>query len=126
MKIFISYKRNVEPDMSVAPQVFEVLSQEHEVFIDRMLKVGSRWAERIEAEIHRSDFLICFLSEASVHSEMCIAEISTAHHVAKEQGGRPMILPVRLAYLEPFKYPLSAYLNGINWAFWQIRRIRHD
>ena len=30
----------------------------------------------------------------------------------------PTILPVRLAYREPFQYPLSAYLNGINWSFW--------
>jgi len=40
------------------------------------------------------------------------------HCLAKEQG-RPTILPVRLAYREPFQYPLSAYLNHINYAFWQ-------
>ena len=35
------------------------------------------------------------------------------------QGGCPAILPVRLAYRERFQYPLSTYLNDINWAFWQ-------
>jgi hypothetical protein len=50
---------------------------------------------------------------------MVKGEIETAHHLAKEQAGRPVILPVRLAYREPFVYPLSAYLNGINWAFWE-------
>jgi hypothetical protein len=32
-RIFISYKR-IEPDTSVARQVFEALSQQHAIFID--------------------------------------------------------------------------------------------
>lgn len=48
---------------------------------------------------------------------MVLGEIETAHHLSKGQG-KPTLLPVRLAYREPFVYPLSAYLNGINWAFW--------
>lgn len=27
-------------------------------------------------------------------------------------------MPIRLGYRDPFVYPLSEYLNGINWAFW--------
>ncbi|MDZ8051277.1 MAG: AAA-like domain-containing protein [Aulosira sp. ZfuVER01] len=118
-RIFISYKRNVTPDEQVASQVHQVLSQHHTVFIDQIITIGTRWAERIEAEIRQADFLIVFLSEHSIHSEMVEAEIATANRFAKEQSGKPMILPVRLAYREPFQYPLSAYLNGINWAFWQ-------
>lgn len=45
-------------------------------------------------------------------------EIETAHHLSQQQG-KPVILPVRLGYRDPFAYPLSAYLNGINWAFWE-------
>ncbi|MFN6564330.1 MAG: hypothetical protein RMY28_031680 [Nostoc sp. ChiSLP01] len=37
--------------------------------------------------------------------------------LAKEQGGHPL-MPVRLDYREPFQYPLSVYLNGINWSLW--------
>ncbi|MDZ8184085.1 MAG: AAA-like domain-containing protein [Nostoc sp. ChiSLP02] len=117
--IFISYKRNVDPDEQVALQVYQALSQQHKVFIDQTMSVGTRWAERIEAEIRQADFLITFLSAWSTQSEMVIAEIETAHHLAKSQQRRPVILPVRLAYHEPFVYPLSAYLNGINWAFWK-------
>ena len=117
--IFISYKRNVAPDEPVALQVYEALGQQHTVFIDQDMPVGTRWAECIEAELRRSDFLIIFLSAASVHSEMVLAEIETAHRLAKEQGGRPVILLVRVAYKEPFAYPLSAYLNQINWAWWE-------
>ena len=118
-RIFISYKRNVEPDEPVALQVFEALSQYHDVFIDQTILIGTSWAERIEAELRRSDFLITLLSAESIHSEMVLGEIETAHRLAKEQEGRPAILPVRLAYREPFQYPLSAYLNPINWALWQ-------
>jgi len=49
---------------------------------------------------------------------MLEAEVNLAHNFAKEQS-RPMILPVRLAYQEPFSYPLSAYLNHINWFNWE-------
>jgi hypothetical protein len=117
-RIFISYKR-VEPDLSVAREVFEALRQQHDVFIDQIIPVGVRWGERIEAEIHQADVFIAFLSADSIGSEMVVAEISTAYQLTKSQGGRPVILPVRLAYRGPFPYPLSAYLDAINWAFWQ-------
>ena len=116
--IFISYKR-VEPDTSVAREVFEALSQQHDVFIDQIIPVGVRWGERIEAEIRLADVFIAFLSADSIGSEMVVAEISTAYQLTKSQGGRPVILPIRLAYRAPFPYPLSAYLDAINWAFWQ-------
>src|SRR5262245_16629387 len=92
VRIFISYKRNVHPDEQVALQVFQALSERHDVFIDQTMLVGARWAERIEAELRRADFLITFLSPQSVHSEMVKGEIETAHNLAQEQAGRPAIL----------------------------------
>lgn len=122
--IFVSYKRDAEPDVPVATQVYEALGEQHHMFIDTAMGVGVPWAKRIEEELRRSDYLIIFLSAESVHSEMVLAEVETAHRLAKEREAkgeerRPVILPVRLAYREPFKYPLSAYLNPINWAFWE-------
>jgi serine/threonine protein kinase len=117
--IFISYKRNVDPDEAVAAQIFQALSQNHDVFIDQTMLVGERWVERIESELRQADFLIALLSEHSIHSEMIEAEIAKAHRLAQQQGGRPVILPVRLAYRKPFQYPLSAYLDPLRWAFWQ-------
>ena len=116
-KIFISYKRNVEPDTPVATAVYDALRQEHEVFIDTTIQVGEKWAEIIQRAIKESDYFICFLSASSVHSEMVIAEIETAYHHEKEHG-RPSILPVRLNYDEQLVYPLSAYLNLLQWALW--------
>ncbi|MEK6279328.1 MAG: AAA-like domain-containing protein [Acidobacteriota bacterium] len=117
VRIFISYKRN-SPDEKVAREVYEALNQIHAVFIDQSVTVGANWATRIEAELHRSDFLIALLSAKSVDSEMVQAELETAFRLQK-QFGRPIILPVRLAYLEPYQYPLSAYLNHVSWAFWK-------
>lgn len=118
-RIFISYKRNVEPDEPVATQVYQALSQQHNVFIDQRLLVGTRWAESIETELRNADFLIVFLSKQSVNSEMVQWEISLAQELALLQGGKPVILPVRLADTEAFPHPLNIYLNQINWALWQ-------
>jgi AAA-like domain/TIR domain len=118
-RVFISYKRNVEPDHPLATRVYNELRKNYDVFIDQAMLVGTRWAERIEAELHQTDFLIVFLSTHSVHSEMVLAEITAAFDIARSCNGRPAILPVRVAYHEPFQYPLSAYLSAINWAFWE-------
>jgi hypothetical protein len=117
-QLFISYKRDVQPDEAVALQLSEALQQQHQVFIDQMMLVGTPWAEQIEAKLKQSQFLIVLLSAYSVTSEMVEAEISMAHRLAKEHEGYPMILPVRLQYREPFQYPLSAFLDRLNWAFW--------
>jgi hypothetical protein len=121
-RIFISYKRNIEPDEPVATAVYEALSKHYDVFIDRTMLVGAPWAKQIDEEIARADFLITFLSENAIQSEMVLAEIETAHRLGKESNGSPKILPVRLAYHAPFQYPLSAYLNPINWANWENHR----
>ncbi|MEL6261634.1 MAG: AAA-like domain-containing protein [Cyanobacteria bacterium J06626_6] len=117
-RIFISYKRGVEPDEPIAREVYEALSAEHDVFLDQTMPVGAPWAERIEQALQQSDVLIILLSAQSVHSEMVLGEVEMAHRLMKTSG-RPIILPVRLGYRDPFVYPLSAYLNPINWALWE-------
>lgn len=117
-KIFLSYKRDSEPDESLALELAQSLNQRHSVFIDKTMLVGTRWAERIRLEICQADALVVLLSEKSVHSEMVQTEISLAYEASLEQNGRPIILPVRLAYQEQFQYPLSAYLDPIEWTVW--------
>lgn len=118
-RLFISYKRDVKPDEPVALQVYEALRHECDVFIDQSMLVGTPWVEQVEAELRRSDFLITFLSAHSINSEMVNLEIEIAHQLAEEHNGRPSILPVRLAYRDPFPHPLNTYLDPINWAFWR-------
>ncbi|MEL6778259.1 MAG: toll/interleukin-1 receptor domain-containing protein, partial [Cyanobacteria bacterium J06597_16] len=118
-RVFISYKRTVEPDEPIAKRLYQALSARHEVFIDQAMLVGTRWAEQIESQLRQTDVLIVLLSEHSVGSEMVVQEVSLAHELYKTNGTKPRILPVRLAYEQPFQYPLSAYLAAINWASWQ-------
>ncbi|MEL7353577.1 MAG: toll/interleukin-1 receptor domain-containing protein, partial [Cyanobacteria bacterium J06560_5] len=118
-RVFISYKRTVEPDEPIAKRLYRALSVHHEVFIDQAMLVGTRWAEQIESQLRQTDVLIVLLSEHSVGSEMVLQEVSLAHELYKANGHKPRILPVRLAYEQPFQYPLSAYLAAINWASWQ-------
>lgn len=118
-RVFISYKRNIDPDQTVALQLYESLRQQHDVFIDQNMLVGTPWVDRIMRELHESDFLITLLSGQAVQSEMLQHEIATAHELASQQKGRPRLLPIRLAYSEPFQYPLNKYLDPINWASWK-------
>ena len=43
-RIFISYKRGVEPDEPIAGEVYQALSTDHDVFIDQTMPVGTPWA----------------------------------------------------------------------------------
>jgi len=117
-RVFLSYKRNVEPDGTLARKVVEALSGAgHHVFIDQRLSVGQAWAEEIEKQVRQSDYLIVFLTAESSRSEMVRGEIEIARHHAAI-GGAPRILPVRVNFDGPLPYPLNAYLDKIQYAAW--------
>ncbi len=119
-RIFLSYKRGAQPDEALALALYAELSREHDVFIDQVMPVGEEWRGRIQRELENCDFLIPLLSASSAHSEMVEYEVSSAHRLGRARAsGLPRILPVRVAYTAPFDYPLSAYLNPLNWAFWR-------
>jgi AAA-like domain/TIR domain len=117
-RIFLSYKRNVQPDEALALELYEALRQEDDVFIDQIMPVGAEWRERIQHELDTCDFLVALLSANSAQSEMVEYEVSTAYQLARKRG-KPGILPIRVAFTAPFDYPLSAYLNPLNWAWWR-------
>jgi len=119
-KVFVSYKRNSDPDESVARQIFEALQRQgHQVFIDRTMTVGQQWAEEIESNVRKSDCLIVVLTSGSCHSEMVRGEVEIARDQAAKSAGVPRILPVRLAYTGPLPYPLNAWLDSLQYALWR-------
>jgi hypothetical protein len=117
-QVFLSYKRNVEPDQTLAREIEAGLSAAGvAVFIDHRLLVGQAWAEEIEQQVRGSDYLIVFLTAESGRSEMVRGEIEIARRAAATQAS-PRILPVRVAFDGPLPYPLNAYLDGIQYAVW--------
>lgn len=118
-RIFISYKRNIEPDETLALELGKSLRDVgHDVFIDKVMPAGTEWAKRIETELGRADWLLILLSKDSVHSEMVRAELETVRRIAAETEHGPKILPIRVGFTAPFPYPLGGYLDGIQWALW--------
>src|SRR4051794_8683321 len=119
-RIFFSYKRNTEPDNLLVSALYEALRERgYELFIDRLLPVGAEWSERIKTEIRNSDFFLALLSRSAVQSEMLEGEVRAAYDLAREQNGRPRILPVRVANHDPFRSPISIFLDQLNWAVWE-------
>lgn len=119
-RIFISYKRDRQPDEPLAHQIFERLKQSHDVFIDTEMRVGEKWAERIRAEIGQCQYLIVLLSADAIQSQMVIEEVRIAEAVRREtQSDFPAVLPVRVAYTQGLPYELGGMLNQIQYALWQ-------
>jgi hypothetical protein len=117
-RIFLSYKRNVEPDQTLAHEVEAGLSAAgHAVFIDQRLVVGQAWAEEIERQVQNSHYLVVFLTAESARSEMVRGEIEIARRAAATRS-LPRILPVRVNFDGPLPYPLNAYLDKIQYALW--------
>src|SRR4051794_8093665 len=116
-RVFISYK-HATPDQDLALEIYEGLRQHFDVFIDRRISVGAHWAARINKELGRADFFVVLLSEQSIHSEMVIGELDLARDLAAARPGRPRILPIRMARIDPLPYPQSAYLRYLQWIGW--------
>ena len=119
MKVFISYKRNVEPDQMLAQEISAVLTAAgHRAFVDAKLKVGQSWAKEIETQVRQADYLIVLLTKESSRSEMVRGEIEIARAQARVNA-TPTILPVRVAFSGSLPYPLNAYLDDIRYASWR-------
>ena len=117
-KVFISYKRNVEPDEPIALEIFSHLSKEHDVFIDLKMMVGTKWSKVIKDNLLESDFFISLISVNSIKSDMVSTEIQMAYKNSRAKG-TPVILPVRLNYFEDLEYDLTAYLDSRNYLAWR-------
>lgn len=117
-QIFISYKRNFQPDETLALHLCHALTQAgHRAFIDQRLTVGLEWAAEIHRQIEASDFMLVLLSAASLNSEMVVGEIEHAH---KHFGhtGKARLIPVRVHYAGPLPYPISQILDKLHYATW--------
>ena len=108
-RIFISYKRDIDPDDSLANKLFALLVKNHDVFIDNSIKFGSEWANEINEKLNSAEYFIPLISKYSVESDMVNGEIEIAYHLSKQNNGIPVILPVRVAFEESLQYPFPLW-----------------
>jgi AAA-like domain/TIR domain/Trypsin-like peptidase domain len=117
--IFLSYKRNMQPDQQAVDWLVESLpAQGYTVFIDRTIRMGENWLKRIDEELTKSDYLVVLLSAASADSEMVQSEVQRAYDLRK-QNGHPQVLPIRVAYDGLLPYSISAFLNPLQYISWK-------
>ena len=70
----------------------------------------------IEEELRASDFVFLLLSADSVLSDMVRGEIELVRSIKASE--RPTIIPIRVAFMGEFPYPLNAFLNPLQWVLW--------
>lgn len=118
-KIFIAYKRSSERDSQIATILHTFLvSEGHDVFIDKSLRTGTRWLEEIDKQIKSSDFLIVLLSPESADSEMVQSEVKRAYDYRKQQG-YPQTIPIRIKFDGLLPYTIDAFLNKYQYVTWE-------
>jgi len=117
--IFLSYKRDIQPDQQVMGLVVDGLTKQgYTVFTDATIRMGENWLERIDEELVKSDYLVVLLSDSSADSEMVQSEIHRAYEYRKKNG-HPQVLPIRVAYEDILPYSISAFLNPLQYILWQ-------
>jgi hypothetical protein len=119
-RIFISYQRDLEPDQTVARQVCQALKEQYEVHLEDRKLPGQQWAKEIEEKLQQADFFIPFLSAESINCNVVTSGIEKA--CSLQSTGRPIILPVRLAYQDPFDTSLETNLKGSLCRSWSDHR----
>jgi len=119
-RLVILYKRRAEPDGHLL-QALEsgLIATGHRVFVDRHLGMGVEWAREIESEIRGADAVVVLLSRLSVTSEMLQYEVEIAAKAARENEGKPRLLPVRLDFEEPLPPELAPHLDRLQYVIWR-------
>lgn len=118
-QVFISYKRNVEPDEPLTMRLRKTLTAAgHRIFLDQQLTVGVEWAKTIYRQIEASDFVLVLLSAASVQSEMVAAEVAHAQQHFQKTG-KARLIPIRVNFADALPYQLSHALDSLQYAAWQ-------
>ncbi|MFN2177830.1 MAG: AAA-like domain-containing protein [Anaerolineales bacterium] len=117
-QVFISYKRDVEPDEKLAQTLFKALVKRgHSPYIDKELTVGIEWSKEIHRQIKRSNFMVILLSKGAAASEMVAEELELAEK-SRAETGYPIPLPVRVKFTETLPYHLQRYLGDLHYVLW--------
>lgn len=101
--VFFSYAR---PDAAMVDRIAADLKGEGiNVWLDRdKIRPGDAWAEQIENAIRTADFLLVFISRASLKSNWVLTEYKVAFRSARDTGTN-RVIPVLLEAVQ--ELPLS-------------------
>src|SRR5579871_792253 len=120
LRVAILYRRSAQPDGHVLRLLETELKQKgYRVFVDRHIGVGVEWAAEIERQVRSADAVIVLLSAAAMQSEMLAYEVGIANEAAQHRGGKPRILPVRIAYEGALSAELAGILDPIQHTLWK-------
>jgi len=112
-KILVIFTSSFDKDAKLADIIVSHLSSQYDVRKqDLLIRDGHDWAEKLNKEIEISDLVVPIISEGVSLNELLIFELDKAYHLQNETD-KPMIIPVRFRYVEPYPYPLSVYLSEI-------------
>jgi nucleotide-binding universal stress UspA family protein len=108
--VVLLYKWNAAPDDQLLQDVERDLRAAGvSVFVDRHLRKGLYWAEAVARRMEKAGAVIPFLSAASVLDETLAYELDLARRASEKHGGRPRILPVRIALDAPLPPALAVF-----------------
>ncbi|MDX1521881.1 MAG: AAA-like domain-containing protein, partial [Anaerolineae bacterium] len=117
-RLFISYKRNRDPDHQLAAYLADYLvNHDHEIYLDQASPSTNEWLETVDDKIRKSDFIIVLLSAESANSEMLQTEVQRAAAYRRQQGN-PKTIPVRVAFDGMVPYALESLIDAIQYVTW--------
>jgi DNA-binding SARP family transcriptional activator len=126
-RIVLLYRRDAQADGPRPPdehvrQLLETQLRQrgYQVFADRNGATGVEWAREIERQVQAADIVIPLLSAESMRSETLAGQVQIADEAARQQEGRPRLLPVRVATTGPLPHgPLAAILDPLVYVLWR-------
>jgi hypothetical protein len=122
-RVFLSFKRGIQPDESLAAYLRQVLEREgHQFCTAEDVTVGMNSREGVQQLIARSDYMVVLLSEASVADEGIADRIAYAHHQSAE-AGKAQLLPVRVDHRDALPGAVDRYLKDLGSALWHAETI---
>jgi hypothetical protein len=89
------------------------------VFVDDGRKIDVAWARLVEQELAGAAVVIAVLTPETIESEVLAYELQLAHAQASQRDGRPLIVPLRLAFPDPLPEPLASLLGHADRFAWE-------
>lgn len=120
LQVYVSHLPGTEADAALMQALQDHLpGQGFEIYQDDESGKGLEWVHKIENQIKDSDVVVALLSDASIESEMLAYDIELAHEAAREQQGRPRIVPIRVNLTNPLPATLAPWIDPLRNLSWQ-------